>query len=72
MPKRGNREAKSTGRVKDRRPVDWWRAGVWMVREVRAARAARRLKRRDAIAEKSEVSPPPAKGKVGRPKKVPG
>lgn len=40
------------------KPVDWWRAGVWITRAAREARVARRLKRADAKAEKTEVSTP--------------
>lgn len=61
---------KSIGRMKEMRPVDWWRAGVWITRAAREQRAVRRLKRVDTNAEKTEVSPTKNKG-VGRPKKAP-
>lgn len=45
------------------RPVDWWRAGAWMTRAVKDARVARRLKRAETKAEKTEVLDPPPKPK---------
>lgn len=49
---------KAPGRVKDMRPVDWWRAGVWITRAAREGRVAKRLKRIETNAEKTEVSAP--------------
>jgi hypothetical protein len=55
------RGGRGLGRLKDARPLDWWRAWAWPARVRVRERTARHLKRIDTNAEKTEVSTPPKK-----------